>query len=168
MSASAGIAAVKIQRIKSFLKRWHSLAKVREAHLQSDTTVDDVPYMTSALELVGRNDEEYIGGSRAQLERREATAALATGELVPEGFAVAFVGSRRRKYVVRCEHLDHPLFQELRQRSEALRIDQSSGPALGCEVVLFEHLLWLLDSDDLALHTDCIQELADLYMPRDG
>ncbi|KAK1303982.1 hypothetical protein QJS10_CPB11g01595 [Acorus calamus] len=61
------------------------------------------------------------------------------------GNTVVYVGSSRRRYVISSKHLDHPLFSAL--------IDRSTGNggviSVRCEVVLFDHLLWMLENTDL-------------------
>ncbi|KAF3333698.1 Auxin responsive protein [Carex littledalei] len=77
--------------------------------------------------------------------------------------AVVFVGSSRRPYVISSKHLKHPLISAL--------IDQSSFKteeeiSVKCEVVLFDHLLWMLDNADLEVDTDesALKELTELYV----
>ncbi|KAM3272026.1 hypothetical protein ACQJBY_042305 [Aegilops geniculata] len=84
--------------------------------------------------------------------------------------AVVFVGSSRRRYVISARHLRHPLIAAL--------IDDDAGDgdvrnskepvAVRCEVVLFDHLLWMLDNAvDLRAgaggEEDAVRELAQLY-----
>jgi hypothetical protein len=75
--------------------------------------------------------------------------------------AVVFVGSSRRRYVISAKHLSHPLIAAL--------IDPGGGEdepiAVNCEVVLFDHLLWMLDNaaDLHAADGDAVRELAQLY-----
>ncbi|KAM0829728.1 hypothetical protein ACQ4PT_066702 [Festuca glaucescens] len=97
----------------------------------------------------------------------EAAASAASSD----GAAVVFVGSSRRRYVISAKHLSHPLIAAL--------IDTTTGDggrdgivskapevAVKCEVVLFDHLLWMLDNaadlreDDGG---DAVRELAQLY-----
>ena len=79
--------------------------------------------------------------------------------------AVVLVGSSRRRYVISAEHLSHPLIAAL-IGDEGRRRD--GQPAIvNCEVVLFDHLLWMLDNaDDEDLRGDdgaAMRELAQLY-----
>ncbi|GAV61411.1 Auxin_inducible domain-containing protein [Cephalotus follicularis] len=69
-----------------------------------------------------------------------------------------YVGKSRRRYLVSSDIVCHPLFQEL--------IDRSGGfddreVVVGCEVVLFEHLLWMLESGGSQLGS--MEELVDFY-----
>nr|CAD1841472.1 unnamed protein product [Ananas comosus var. bracteatus] len=76
--------------------------------------------------------------------------------------AVVFVGSSRRRYVIRSKHLNHPLLDALIDRSEG---NTEDGISVKCEVVLFDHLLWMLENADLEVDADdgALQELAKLY-----
>ncbi|KAK6947269.1 Small auxin-up RNA [Dillenia turbinata] len=72
------------------------------------------------------------------------------------------VGSSRRRYVINSKYLNHPLLNAL--------IDRKSNRHAGevilvkCEVVLFEHLLWMLENADPNLTDDSMEELAELYV----
>lgn len=79
------------------------------------------------------------------------------------------VGSSRRRYAVKSEFLSHPLLSALIEKSKK----QNSGSvgcgsdiiAVKCEVVLFDHLLWMLENaDPTNLTPDSFEELADLYV----
>ncbi|MBA0720179.1 hypothetical protein Golax_007811 [Gossypium laxum] len=80
------------------------------------------------------------------------------GKSVPKGLHAVYVGKSRRRYLVGSEIMCHPLFQEL--------IDRSSGGmdddvVVSCEVVLFEHLLWMLENDGAQLGS--MEELVEFY-----
>uniref|UniRef100_A0A5B6ZJF6 Uncharacterized protein n=1 Tax=Davidia involucrata TaxID=16924 RepID=A0A5B6ZJF6_DAVIN len=68
-----------------------------------------------------------------------------------------YVGKSRRRYLVSSEVIDHPLFQVLINKS-----DGSNGVSVACEVVLFEHLLWMLENADS--HLDSMDELVEFYI----
>ncbi|XP_058195536.1 auxin-responsive protein SAUR76-like [Rhododendron vialii] len=78
----------------------------------------------------------------------------ATGKLHP-----VYVGKSRRPYLVSSDVIDHPLFQVL--------VDKSNGGCDGgiisvdCEVVLFDHLLWVLENADSYLVS--VGELVEFY-----
>ncbi|EFJ22012.1 hypothetical protein SELMODRAFT_416965 [Selaginella moellendorffii] len=83
--------------------------------------------------------------------------------LLPEGGALTvYVGRERRRKSAR-EALDRgsspgnpPDFS-----SSAAALEQEM--CIPCEVVLFEHLLWILSSDDAAEIRDSAEELVDFY-----
>ncbi|MCE3051807.1 hypothetical protein HAX54_050836 [Datura stramonium] len=68
-----------------------------------------------------------------------------------------YVGKSRRRYLVRSDVVYHPLFKELVERSG----DSEDSIAIACEVVLFEHLLWMLENADP--HPESLDELVEFY-----
>jgi hypothetical protein len=79
---------------------------------------------------------------------------------VPKGLHPVYVGKSRRRYLIAEELVGHPLFQTL--------VDRTGGAAaagttvvVGCEVVLFEHLLWMLENADP--QPESLDELVDYY-----
>ncbi|CAN6541319.1 hypothetical protein ACFX13_018412 [Malus domestica] len=73
-----------------------------------------------------------------------------SGDLRP-----VYVGKSRRRYLVASNIVDHPLFKELADRSDDDTIN------VACEVVLFEHLLWMLDNADP--QPESLNELVEFY-----
>lgn len=71
-----------------------------------------------------------------------------------------FVGKTRRRYLVGSDVIDHPVFRELVERSTG-RDSEDSIAVVGCEVVLFEHLLWMLENADP--QPESLDELVDFY-----
>ncbi|KAK9055564.1 hypothetical protein SSX86_026648 [Deinandra increscens subsp. villosa] len=75
--------------------------------------------------------------------------------------AVLYVGKSRRRYHISSHVAQHPLLQELVERS-GVADSSSSAVTIDCEVVLFEHLLWMIENadpqPDAGLH-----ELVDFY-----
>ncbi|KAI4380826.1 hypothetical protein MLD38_006971 [Melastoma candidum] len=75
-----------------------------------------------------------------------------------------YVGKSRRRYLVGPDVADHPLFRELVSRSGYVVNDHLAaheGMSVSCEVVLFEHLLWMLENSSGPIDSSC--ELADFY-----
>ncbi|KAK1408528.1 hypothetical protein QVD17_40385 [Tagetes erecta] len=70
---------------------------------------------------------------------------------------VVYVGKSRRRYLITSEVAQHPLFQELVERSG----DETSSVTIDCEVVLFEHLLWMIENADP--QPEALHELVDFY-----
>ncbi|XP_059311512.1 auxin-responsive protein SAUR78-like [Lycium barbarum] len=68
-----------------------------------------------------------------------------------------YVGKSRRRYLVNSEVVDHPLFRELVERSG----ESEEYITVGCEVVLFEHLLWMLENADP--QPESLDELVEFY-----
>lgn len=72
-----------------------------------------------------------------------------------------FVGKTRRRYFVSSDVVGHPLFQELVDRSREENDVDEDTINVSCEVVLFEHLLWMLENADL--HPESLNELVEYY-----
>ncbi|KAK9075932.1 hypothetical protein SSX86_004262 [Deinandra increscens subsp. villosa] len=68
-----------------------------------------------------------------------------------------YVGKSRRRYLISSNVSKHPLFQELVERSG----DGTSSVTIECEVVLFEHLLWMIENADP--QPESLHELVDFY-----
>ncbi|EOA38759.1 hypothetical protein CARUB_v10010944mg [Capsella rubella] len=85
---------------------------------------------------------------------------------------MVYVGKSRRPYMLSSHIIAHPLFQELLDRSSRFieeRHDQETV-LVACEVVLFEHLLWMLKNscsdlgdDDDDREKGSVEELAEFY-----
>ncbi|KAL4272973.1 hypothetical protein GQ457_13G005360 [Hibiscus cannabinus] len=92
-----------------------------------------------------RNDDEGSGGS-SDGERQEC--------------GTIYVGSTMKRYVISSKYLKHPLLNAL--------IEKHGGEdhmlVVKCEVVLFDHLLWLLENSDPNLVLNSLEELTDLYV----
>ncbi|CAI0555616.1 unnamed protein product [Linum tenue] len=73
---------------------------------------------------------------------------------------MVFVGSTRKRYVIGSKYLSHPVVNALTDKSAGNRT-----AVVKCEVVLFDHLLWMLENGDpSSLSLDSLEELADLYV----
>lgn len=68
-----------------------------------------------------------------------------------------YVGKSRRRYLITSDVLDNPLFRELVER----RSGDEDSITVGCEVVLFEHLLWMLENADP--QPESLDELVEFY-----
>nr|XP_043619162.1 auxin-responsive protein SAUR76-like [Erigeron canadensis] len=66
-----------------------------------------------------------------------------------------YVGKSRRRYLISSDVAQHPLFQELVERSG------DGDSTIECEVVLFEHLLWMIENADP--QPEGLHELVDFY-----
>ncbi|OIW00206.1 hypothetical protein TanjilG_29196 [Lupinus angustifolius] len=74
-----------------------------------------------------------------------------------------YVGKSRRLYRLTSDVVDHPLFRELveRSRDEQQQQQEHDNINVACEVVLFEHLLWMLHNADP--QPESLDELVDFY-----
>ena len=80
-----------------------------------------------------------------------------------KGIHAVYVGKSRRRYLLSSDVICHPLFQGLMDRSGAGFGDEEDNQVVvvACEVVLFEHLLWMLESGGSQLGS--MEELAEFY-----
>ncbi|XP_059641515.1 auxin-responsive protein SAUR78-like [Cornus florida] len=72
-------------------------------------------------------------------------------------FHPVYVGKCRRRYLVSSQVVDHPVFQVLVNKT-----DESDEINIACEVVLFDHLLWMLENADSQLES--MDELVKFYI----
>ncbi|XP_022964292.1 uncharacterized protein LOC111464349 [Cucurbita moschata] len=86
--------------------------------------------------------------SIAKLGRSSSSVSVAT----------VYVGKSRRPYFVRLDVIAHPLFQELVDKSSP---DEGGAVVISCEVVMFEHLLWMLENS--AAQLSSTEELVEFY-----
>jgi SAUR family protein len=83
---------------------------------------------------------------------------------VPEGYFVAYVGEERRRFVIKAKYLSHPVFKALLNKSaEEYGYEHKGGLEIACGVVFFEHLLYLIETNDPSLSSMEIEELVGYY-----
>ncbi|KAL2623012.1 hypothetical protein R1flu_003217 [Riccia fluitans] len=84
---------------------------------------------------------------------------------VPQGSLPVYVGSERKRFVISTKYLSHPLFKALLKRSEEeFGFNHQGGLAIACDPQMFEHLLWVIGSDNPAVRDDQkLDDLLDLY-----
>ncbi|KAG0499669.1 hypothetical protein HPP92_003944 [Vanilla planifolia] len=127
----------RLNKLRCVIKRWHSSSRINRAASKS------------------------CGGafSGRSPEHQEWKAASFHGGEVPAGFQSVYVGKTRRRFLVSSGVVNHPLFKKLMDRSGG---SGDGGEALvGCEVVLFEHLLWMLENADP--QPESLDELVEFY-----
>ncbi|CAK8560500.1 unnamed protein product [Lathyrus sativus] len=76
---------------------------------------------------------------------------------------VVYVGKSRRQYLVNSKIFQHPVFQELVDRSCCNGGCEDGVVVVSCEVVLFEHLLWMLESAETEAQLGSMNELVEFY-----
>ncbi|KAL4319703.1 hypothetical protein GQ457_18G001760 [Hibiscus cannabinus] len=69
-----------------------------------------------------------------------------------------YVGKSRRRYLISPDIIENPLFKELAERSGE---QNETVVNVSCEVVLFEHLLWMLENGEPQLES--LEELVEFY-----
>ncbi|KAL5098383.1 hypothetical protein RYX36_002710 [Vicia faba] len=123
----------KLTKLKSVLKKWNTFTYYNHTnkHNRSDTRA------------VVNEDESCVSSE--------------------QGLRLVFVGKTRRRYLVNSDVVGHPLFQELvdRSRSSVEVNDEDDTVNVACEVVLFEHMLWMIENTDP--QPESLDELVDYY-----
>ncbi|XP_024529842.1 auxin-responsive protein SAUR50 [Selaginella moellendorffii] len=83
---------------------------------------------------------------------------------VPQGSFAVYAGEERHRFLVRMEHLNHPLFRALLEKAaEEYGFDHAGALSIPCEAVLFEHVLWLLNNNDAQARHLELDELLQFY-----
>ncbi|KAG4970271.1 hypothetical protein JHK85_036692 [Glycine max] len=105
-------------------------------------------------------------GNNSKHSRHHSISAVADDESSSRSdLHAVYVGKSRRLYRVASDVVDHPVFRELVERSRDSDQQQQSEDTtinvVACEVVLFEHLLWMLDNADP--QPESLNELVDFY-----
>ncbi|KAK8954219.1 hypothetical protein KSP39_PZI002937 [Platanthera zijinensis] len=94
-----------------------------------------------------KRSSSYATLTRSKSAKEEGTTLLWAGDDVDassggEAVVVVFVGSSRRRCMVKAEHLRHPVISALMEPASEERIS-----VVKCEVVLFHHLIWMLENN---------------------
>jgi len=126
-------------KLRCMIRRWHSSSRIART---PPAIIDDGATIVS-------------GGGGA--------SSFHGADEVPKGLHPVYVGKSRRRYLIAEELVGHPLFQTLVDRTGGG--GDAGGAAgttvVGCEVVLFEHLLWMLENADP--QPESLDELVDYY-----
>ena len=120
-------------KLRCMMRRWHSSSRIARAQSPG---------------------EDGVNGGDA----RSASFQGAADE-VPKGLHPVYVGKSRRRYLVAEELVGHPLFRTLVHRTGGGA--EAGCTVVGCEVVLFEHLLWMLENADP--QPESLDELVEYY-----
>eukprot|EP00249_Psilotum_nudum_P015649 c25447_g1_i1 orf=863-1384(+) len=130
----------QIVRLRKMLKKWQGLVRLDRSSSQSGTALSH-----------NSNQKSSATPSSPLLD-------------VPQGYFAVYVGKERRRFVIKIEHLNQPLFQALLARvEEEFGFNHEGGLTIPYPVAFFEHLLWLLERKDPATQTLQLQELAEVY-----
>ncbi|XP_030530620.1 auxin-responsive protein SAUR78 [Rhodamnia argentea] len=127
----------KLTKLKSVLKKWNSF---------------------------GRGSSRAASGPRSNISA-VSDDGDASPAISPSGLHPVYVGKSRRRYLIRSAVLRHPLFRELVERSSSSSgadcAPDETAVSVACEVVLFEHLLWMLENADP--QPESMDELVEFY-----
>ncbi|OWM74353.1 auxin-responsive protein SAUR76-like [Punica granatum] len=132
----------KLNKFKSVLKKLNSFGNHRLSRQNNAVS----PTAAAAIAAAASDDES----NNSTTYRSDSF----------EDLRPVYVGKSRRRYLVGPEVVHHPLFLELVERSGGHSEDDSSSiHVVACEVVLFEHLLWMLENADESMDG----QLVDFY-----
>ncbi|KAL7096147.1 hypothetical protein ACP275_10G065400 [Erythranthe tilingii] len=103
---------------------------------------------------LGRSNSSSIAAANCSSSDDDSfVAASAAKDLHP-----VYVGKSRRRYLVTSDVMENQLFRELVERRSP---GDGASITVGCEVVLFEHLLWMLENADP--QPESMDELVEFY-----
>ncbi|XP_010261727.1 PREDICTED: uncharacterized protein LOC104600475 [Nelumbo nucifera] len=139
----------KLTKLKSMLKRWPSMSRM-SSRSNSSNSISRSSSVVAANPVV--EDDSY--NSVLSSNNNDRNNIVGDEHEDEEGLQAVYVGKSRRRYLVSSQVIDHPLVQVLAGRS-------SDGMTVECEVVLFQHLLWMLENADP--QPDSLDELVDFY-----
>ncbi|TKW10599.1 hypothetical protein SEVIR_6G176000v4 [Setaria viridis] len=123
-------------KLRCMIRRWHSSGRI------------------------ARTPSPGEDGNIADVDARGAS--FHSADEVPKGLHPVYVGKSRRRYLIAEELVGHPLFQTLVDRTGSGGGAGEAGcTVVGCEVVLFEHLLWMLENADPP--PESLDELVEYY-----
>ncbi|KAK3438585.1 hypothetical protein EUGRSUZ_C03202 [Eucalyptus grandis] len=131
----------KLTKLKSVLKKLNSFGQHNKHQ-----AINSTPSFASSTSNNSDTDDSSSSSSSADLRP-------------------VYVGQSRRRYLVNSAVVHHPLFRELAARSgnsaPSSDADDSSSLNIACEVVLFEHLLWMLENAES--RPEPLDELVEFY-----
>ncbi|XP_078156801.1 auxin-responsive protein SAUR78-like [Carex rostrata] len=134
----------KLGKLKCMIKRWHSSKTHHTIHRTSSH---------SSTHSSQSNDDTWKSNWRTT-----SSSSFQGADEIPVGLHPVYVGQARRRYLVTTQVLCHPLFQTLVERTGT---GTDGAAVVGCEVVLFEHLLWMLENADP--QPESLDELVEFY-----
>ncbi|PUZ70821.1 hypothetical protein GQ55_2G266200 [Panicum hallii var. hallii] len=148
-----------LSKLKCMIKRWHSSSRI--SRTPSGCSARSHDGAAFALEDSWRRGAAAssvvaIGGGGGR-----GSASFHGADGVPPGLHPVYVGKSRRRYLIAADLVGHPLFQNLVDRSGGAGVGAGGGTVVGCEVVLFEHLLWMLENADP--QPESLDELVEYY-----
>ncbi|CAO2163159.1 unnamed protein product [Urochloa humidicola] len=120
-------------KLRCMIRRWHSSSRI----------VSRAPPGDEDSGAIARGGASFHGADE-----------------VPKGLHPVYVGKSRRRYLIAEDLVSHPLFQTLVHRTGG-GDTTGTGTVVGCEVVLFEHLLWMLENADP--QPESLDELVEYY-----
>jgi hypothetical protein len=148
-----------LSKLKCMIKRWHSSSRIsRTLSGFSARSRDDGENSWRRGAVVPASSDVAGGGNGGR-----GSVSFNGADGVPPGLHPVYVGKSRRRYLIAADLVGHPLFQNLVDRSGGGGMGGAcaGGTVVGCEVVLFEHLLWMLENADP--QPESLDELVEYY-----
>ena len=150
----------KMKKLMIILKRWQSFPRVARSYSNLSNSDPEPEQLEPFHDVHDWNDvtAPYFAEKRPS-SLIHADQDYKVEEAVPVGYKALYIGKCRRRYFISAEYLNHPLLTEL--IAERFR----DGFSVACEVVLFEHLVRMLETaDPEAIQSDStLEELAQFY-----
>jgi hypothetical protein len=149
-------------KIKDLLRKWQSFKNPGTAYGPVDSKLRKTKSSTWSLDSAKQVHDVDDVSSASQSENSSAT----TADDVPTGHLAVYVGRERRRFVIDAHYLNNTLVRGLIEKSgdeNATDRDRPDGLTIACEVVLFEHLLWLIETNDPDARQMETDELLDYY-----
>jgi hypothetical protein len=148
-----------LSKLKCMIKRWHSSSRISRTPTTgcSARSHDGAGFALEDSWRRGVAPSSVVaigGGVRGSVSFHGADG-------VPPGLHPVYVGKSRRRYLIAADLVGHPLFQNLVDRSGGAGVGAGGTVVVGCEVVLFEHLLWMLENADP--QPESLDELVEYY-----
>ncbi|CAM6099632.1 unnamed protein product [Calypogeia fissa] len=84
---------------------------------------------------------------------------------IPQGCLAVYVGPEKRRFVISTKYLSHQLFKALLKKcEEEFGFHHEGGLTIAtCDPILFQHLIWLIETNNPAAKTTRLEELMDCY-----
>lgn len=124
----------KLTKLKSVLKKWNSFSSM-------------LGRTTNGTSIVAAASRSSSSSSSSYNYDTRNNNIITRKNLHP-----VYVGKSRRRYLVSSEVVENPVFRELVEKSGSGKNVEAGGESgvnlVGCEVVMFEHLLWMLENGD--------------------
>lgn len=148
-------------KIKELFRRWQSFKNPGTAYEPvQDFKLRKTKSSTWSLDSAKQVHDVDDASSASQSENSSAT----TADDVPTGHLAVYVGRERRRFVIDAHYLNNTLVRGLIEKSgDENATDRPDGLTIACEVVLFEHLLWLIETNDPDARQLEVDELIDYY-----
>lgn len=158
-------------KIKELLRKWQSFKQPGPGYKPVATDCKLRKTKSSTWDVDhGKEEEEVVHHCDDDSGQSENSSAT-TGDDVPAGHLAVYVGRERRRFILDAHYLNNTLVRGLIEKSGGEYETQNAnasdrhpdGLTIACEVVLFEHLLWLIQSNDPEAKQLEVDELLDFY-----